>query len=246
MSTPASKYENNERAAHAVSRHLDALRPSPQRFSLRPYNRFDPAFTTWWFVPSTDWPAYSRGKLFLQSDTTTSEEPFLTAGYYLEKGLGSVLRSIPEVKASNVMDDGWYWHRFMKSAAVGEAEHTVAEVAQRSGRPVVIHLAGWPFNSVPQLDEELPPHDDALELVVGSGPGDVQPAELLGTLFRPLSGCTSLREIGQRFDQLEKLDFYWIDLTIGIKLKYGTPSTGEWGAPEIWRNALEPWDSWVH
>ena len=51
MPAPRIKFENNDKAAHAISHYLDELRPSPQRFALRPYNRFSTEFTEWWFVP---------------------------------------------------------------------------------------------------------------------------------------------------------------------------------------------------
>jgi len=73
VTTPESVFEINERAAHAVSGHLDARRPSPQRFCLRPYNRFEPAYTVWWLEPSNDWPAYHHSKLFICSADVLSD-----------------------------------------------------------------------------------------------------------------------------------------------------------------------------
>jgi len=60
-----------------------------------------------------------------------------------------------------------------------------------------------------------------------------------------LNNCTNLSELAQRLERLAELDYFWVNLTIGIRLQYGTSVSGSWGAAEIWQNALEPWNPWV-
>lgn len=162
MSAPQIQFENNDKAAHAISRHLDELHPSPQRFALRPYNRFSTEFTEWWFVPNrTDWPAYRYSKLFVHKFQPLSEAPkeFYT-GFYVEKGLGKQLLGMAEVKQTNVMQDNWYWYEFVRHAKSGEMDTAIQEVFARSQRPVVVSLNVYEFNRVPELDtERQKPHD---------------------------------------------------------------------------------------
>lgn len=221
------------------------MRPSPQRFSLRPYNRFDPAFTTWWLVPSSDWPAYSHGKLFLQRENEPDDNHVLVAGFYLEKGLGSGTAGMSGVPRTKIMTATWRWHEFIAAAAGGRVESTIVKTGRLSGRPVVVRLDAWPFNSAPDFDEDVLPSEETLRLVSGPAALHSEPALVTGSLFRPLADCVSLQEMASSFQQLDGLDYFWVDLTIGVSLRFGNVSSGQWGAAKLWHDALEPWNRWA-
>jgi len=48
--------------AHSL---VDALQDRTHRLTPRPYNQHKPGDSLWWLVPSTEWPAYRHGKLYL-------------------------------------------------------------------------------------------------------------------------------------------------------------------------------------
>ncbi|MGH2524141.1 MAG: hypothetical protein ACRDH2_16665, partial [Anaerolineales bacterium] len=64
-------------------------------------------------------------------------------------------------------------------------------------------------------------------------------------ILAQLHTCANLQELAQRLETLKDIEYYWLDLLIGICVKYGTTTSGSWGAAEIWHNALEPWSPWV-
>lgn len=247
MPTPMTIYENNDVAAHAVNSHLDGLRPSPQRFCLRPYNRFEPAFTVWWLVPSNDWPAYRHSKLFLCSaDLPEEARRQLWAGIYVEHGLGSQLGELPGVEKTHVMDDQWYWHDFLSHAAAGDIDPTILAISQATQLPVVAHLVAYEFNAVPKLDDEPPEPHDWFEVVIHPNGTRTEHGMKPHRLFRSLSGCASAQDLAQRLAAVTHLSFFWLDLLIGVRLEYGSRDQGTWGASDIWGRALKPWNQWVH
>jgi hypothetical protein len=44
---------------------------------------------------------------------------------------------------------------------------------------------------------------------------------------------------------LPKLSWYWVNLRIGIQVRYGSRDRGDWGGEALWQRALEPWLPWV-
>jgi len=247
MSAPKIKFENNDKAAHAVFHYLDKLRPSPQRFALRPYNRFLPQFTEWWLIPNKrEWPAYRHSKLFFHRFQPSSEETeWFYTGFYVERGLGKQLTGMAGVKKTHIMHGDWYWHDFISQAKAGDLDSAIQEVLLRSGRPVVVSMDVYGFNQVPEPDTERQLPHDWIEFVVHSQDSDFQIAQPGREILAQLNSCVSLSELAQHLETLTELDYFWLNLLIGIRLQYGTDISGTWGAAEIWHNALEPWNSWV-
>jgi hypothetical protein len=140
------------------------------------------------------------------------------------------------------MNSQWAWHDFAAKARDGAADSTVVEMAARSRRPVIIRVDAWEFNHVPKLDEDRPTADHWSELIVVDG--SVQPAVVGGRVLRPLAGSRSLAEMVTNLEQIDGIDYYWIDLGILVALQRSENRSGDWGAVEIWDNALEPWNHW--
>ena len=88
--------------------------------------------------------------------------------------------------------------------------------------------------------------DDLIEFVIRSADLQFELTEQGKEILSLRSECASLHELAQHLERSQQ-DFrwYWLDLYFGIRLRYGTASTGTWGASEIWHNALEPWTPWV-
>jgi len=102
--------------------------------SPRPWNRFEPENTRWWLVPSTDWPAYRRGKLSL--DPTDEKANVLYCGFDVEKGFAPIVgEGYPSTRRRDlIMRNSWTWHRFMTDLTRGVVDDVVQEVAHRTGR----------------------------------------------------------------------------------------------------------------
>jgi hypothetical protein len=244
MELPTVIFENNYRAAHAVRDYIDSLYPGGHRFTTRPYQYQAPEFTHWWFVPSTDWPAYRHSKLFIRQVRRGPE--YLYTGYRVERGLGQQLATVPDVRREHVMQPNWYWFEFLRRAQAGELDAPVRDVMERSKLPVIVSMDLWEFNHAPMPDEEPGAPDDYIEFAIRSKDLQFETAMKGTKILRQVNECVNLRELAQHFDGWEEIDWYWVDLFIGIRLRYGNEETGTWRAAQIWRNALEPWATWVH
>jgi hypothetical protein len=247
MTVPAVVFDNNDGVAHAVLQHVSKLRPSPQRFTLRPYQYQAPKFTEWWLVPSTEWPAYRFSKLCFHQYRPAPE--YLHTGFYIEKGLGSEVAGLPDVKPKHVIHPNWYWYKFLARAESGESETPFREVLGRSGCSITVAVDVYEFNRVPETAEERQRPDDMIEYIIGSAGSANRRFEPIvegAKVLSALNECTDLCDLACRLRDMPDLNWYWINLVIGIKLRYGDESIGTWGAGEIWHNALEPWLDWVH
>jgi len=236
------RFSNNEEAAHAVVRHLENSAPARGHLALRPFNRFDTEFTAWWLVPSTDWPAYQYGKLALVrfGDETHATDQALV-GFYVERGFGSDACGIGAVPRTQILTADWRWHRFIQSAAGGAADAVALEVARRAGLPVVTQISIWAINNQPTVDEDKLVPDDWFSLTLNGENAGTASWHPSARTLRALHGARSLQQIARQLATVDGLDFFWVNLVVGIAVRYGQPRPGAWGAAELWHRALEPW-----
>jgi len=242
MSNPVIIYENNDKVAHAVQEFVRSH--GGWSFTLRPFNRFATAFTEWWLIPATEWPAYKYGKLCFHRYPRTVGGVLYT-GYYVEKGLGVQLAGLPDVQKSHIMQSDWRWYEFIDWASsdkINEAAKQVHGLSQVGIRLLVeIHA----FNKVPEPDTERSAPSDTIEFEIA--PSDsrwqlIQPGQ--GTLAK-FNGADNIATLVEGMHNEKDLDYFWLDLIIGVRLHYGNGSSRSWSAPDIWVKALQPWVEFV-
>jgi hypothetical protein len=241
--TDALIYENNYKIAHALEACSGHLGLDFDRYTLRPYNQFKPSNTTWWLVPSTEWPAYRFGKFFVRR---YGDDRAPMIGYYVEHGLTPQLRGLPGLRPKFIMDHRWYWHDFMDQMKDGSLDDPYRQTHSRAGLPVVVRLESFAFNRVPDYDhpEENVP-DDVLEFGLDRLNPTLRMMCSADAVLSPMRDCDSFSELARRLTSLNDLEYYWIDLYIGVRLDYGTPETGSWDAAQTWNRILEPWKAFV-
>lgn len=236
MSQLMVKYKDNYQVAHAVY----SLIKGEKIFCLRPFNRFNPAYTEWWIIPSTEWPAYKFGKLCFHR-RPCSPDGRLYVGYYVEKGLGRKLQGMPEVSNNLIMKDDWHWHKFAALAQNGEIDAIAHRVCENVQAPVHVLVEAYAFNRVPKPNEERKLPDDAVELVLN-------PIDVSWNLIRP--GKNELRFVNEarRVAHLVSLikdnsglDFYWIDVVVGLCFSYGESREEGVDAETLWNLVLRHW-----
>jgi len=54
-----------------------------------------------------------------------------------------------------------------------------------------------------------------------------------------LSHATNVSELSKQLTAIDDLRFYWVDLVIGVRLKYADKQG--WLSSDIWEKALKPW-----
>jgi hypothetical protein len=244
MEVPKVIFEDNYRAANAVRDHLDHLYPDGRPFTARPYQFQAPEFTDWYFFPgSGHWPAQRHGKLFIRRHP--EEHDCLCAGYFVERGHGQqVLMADPGSDRKLIMQPDWYWFEFVRHAQVGELDAPVREVLQRSQVPLSIRADLWRYRPRDDDMRSRTP-DDTIQFRIDSPEAGFQNVKKSEDIFARLNDSTNTQELTARLDGWDELDWYWVNLFIGVKLRYGDEETGTWRARDIWRNAMEPWADWV-
>lgn len=242
MVFPISKFENNAAAARGVLDFLDLSRGTPQEFHARPFNHYEPKFSRWWLIPSTDWPACRHSKLSIRK----SPEQQMYVGFYTEKGLDGSLASMPGVDAALILQNDWYWHEFLTAAERGDFDEVIETLMQQSACSARLLVEIYAFNHVPTPENAVRP-DESQQLVrePSASHFEVADASSVLTTLATLGSCRSIRDVAVWLKEQSALRFFWIDLHIGIQLAYGSETSGTWGAKEMWEKALAPWIFWV-
>jgi len=247
MDIPIVKCGSNEDAAHAVLNYLNKPDPTQNRFTLRPFNRFMPEFSPWWFFPKSEgWPAYHCSKLFVQSFHPPSDEGnLLYVGYYVEKGLGKELSGMSGVKNSNIMESNWCWYDFLKNCKNDIYDEPIKEMIRLSGCQIWVTITTYEFNEIPESDKEIKSPNNYVQFSIHSQDVKLKLEQKGQKLFSDFNECKGISEIAQVLETVDGLSFFWIDFFIGIRLRYGSEREGAWSAADIWHNALEPWEPWI-
>lgn len=244
MGLPTAIFQNNCRAAHAVRDHLDHLYPDGRPLTARAYQRQAPEFSDWYFFPASGhWPAQRHGKLFLRRHP--EQYDCLCAGYFVERGHGhQVLAADPRFDPNLIMQPYWYWFQFVRRAQAGELDVPLREVLERSQIPLSLRADVWPYRPRDHDTRSRTP-DDTIQFIIDSPQAALQNVKKSDAIFARLNDCTNAQELTAQLDGWDELDWYWVNLFIGVKLRYGDEETGTWRARDIWRNAMEPWAEWV-
>lgn len=237
MPLPVTKFETNDTAARAVLKHVQAIRP---RLCARLFNHYQSEFSRWWLIPGTDWPACRYSKFSIRR----SAQSEICVGFYTEKGLDKSLATMPGVQPSQIMQDDWYWHQFLRDARAGVLDPVAEDVIRRSGCAIQLMIEIYGFNSIPSPGVAVSPDEFVQLKREPPTPGYMAEVPGLKTLVR-FNSCTSIKDVAESLQTDPGLRFFWVDLHIEIHLAYGSETSGTWGAAEIWQNALAPWNSWV-
>ncbi len=256
MPSPTMRYANNERAAQAIVRAMDALVPPVRDLKPRPLDSSARAFAEWWFLPGTGRPLPGHGKLFLrrQSNSGTATMPGLMAiGFQLERGLGRQLAGTPVGEAYQpdlverrfVMQPSWLWYRFLNDAMGGLFDPPLRSMLERSGEPVAVELDLFRVDTLPAAWAGRGCPDDRLTFAVLDESLLLHPTSTATGELAVLDDAATLRELVLRMEGVQDLTWFWIAVSIGIEVAYGYDE-GDWDAATLWTNALEPWLPWVH
>lgn len=111
--------------------------------TARPFNRFEPADSIWWLVPSAEWPAFQYNKIFVNPAKGADK---YEVGLYLEKGHGSNILLVEGDKPSNrvqVMTNDWGWMKLNKG---NDGLATVVDSMQLAGVNPKVRLEVEPFS----------------------------------------------------------------------------------------------------
>ena len=242
MNRLAVIYENNDKTAHAVQAFI--RNQGDRSFSLRPFNRFATAFTEWWLVPTTGWPAFKYGKLCFHKYPRASDGVLYT-GYYVEKGLGEQLVGLPDIQKNHTMQRDWHWSEFVNWASKGKIDKVVEQVQNLSQTNVRVLVEIHAFNKVPAPDTERSTPSDTIEFETAALDTRWQLIQPGQDTLAKFNGVANIAALAKGIITDKDMDYFWMDLVIGIRLHYGNSASPGWSASDIWAKALQPWIEFV-
>jgi hypothetical protein len=237
-----TRFRNNDMASHAVYRYIKTLKPFVGHLTLRPFNPYQPAYSEWYLIPSTEWPAYRFGKLLMGQARGKPE--LMNLCYYVERGFSAQVAGI--AKSTEVMDASWYWPRFSREAQAGALDEVIQIVMERTGLPVFVYFSLYHLNHLPDPETGEQRPDDQIGFLIRDSTLAFNRRYEAKNELSPLNEGTDLGDAIRRVEALPNLEWNWINLLIGVQVRYSEDDTGDWGAREIWHNVLEPWLPWVH
>jgi len=238
MNDLAIIYENNDKVAHAIQEYIRGQGRWP--FTPRPFNRFDTAFTEWWLVPVTEWPAYKYGKLCFHKYPRTADGVLYT-GYYVEKGLGLQLTEFHGVQKNHIMKSDWRWYEFVDWARSGKIDEVLERINDISQTRVRVLIEIHAFNKVPEPDTERSTPSDTIEFEIAPLGSKWQLIQSGQSVLRKFNGAVNIGDLVERMSDENTLDYFWMDLVVGVRFRYGGGSSPGWSASDVWMKTLQPW-----
>ncbi len=236
-------YSNARIAAGELREEVAASGRAP--VVARPWNMYEADATSWWLVPSKEWPAYKHGK-FCFEPPPRAVAGHLFFGLHVEKGLGKgdndVSKYPPDMRSLFIQSD-WVWFRFVADMASGGVGSVLSKVASSIGGSVTLRLEAGP--GVKPLSGD--PSRDVLifESTDGSSLQSKSSDTPLGHIA-VLQGSQSLAQLAASIQSLPRADEFWLDIFLGAMFTLGSsPSQRDtWSASQLCTKALLPWVSW--
>lgn len=201
-------FESLKSLSHDIA---DYLSQENLRFSPRPYNMFTPERSLWWIIPSSEWPAYKHGKLFLKKNNNS-----LSFGLNVEKGFGSIVgQAYPECLAKNlVMDESWKWSLFSKDSETDLLDDVIKNMVLRTKEKLFISISAGIASDPEDYDPDAPKTDQLVfektgdELIMITNEAD--------RVLQDLSKSKSLKDMVYQITRISESPWIWCDFDIWI------------------------------
>lgn len=205
------------------------------------YDRYHPNNTTWWLIPSKEFPAFKYGKLFFKMT-----ERGMFCGYHIEKGINTE----DDLRYSSFqMNSEWRWNKFMANLRTND-EKLVSALKKFASNELKSHIL------------------ISAELTSASGKEKLEPAliefeiDSYLNLHRQKMDVSKLQEkiasyfISEFQDEMSiskfasaisnydmpGFDELWINVYFGV---YIPPNQEDMTAVKLWKDYLENWEPWL-
>jgi len=207
-----------------------ADRPTP-----RPWDYFRASYTDLYLItPTTDWPAYARGKYFVRR-TEREDVPVFFVGLYLESGHGrSTAGLYPRGK---VRDQTWTWYEFLRAASGPEVAEAARKVEAAAEAPLLLKVAPHPGAG---------PGESFLEFDVSDGLLKAGTSKNVADMVLPVGKAGSFAELAGALPDGTPLEHFWIDLFLGLPFEVLPKGSEEesWTPARIWDDLLSHLLAW--
>lgn len=192
--------------------------------TARPFNRFEPADSIWWLVPSAEWPAFQYSKIFVNPLSATNK---YEVGLYLEKGHGVDVLLVNGDTPGNrtqVMDTSWAWEKITRNNIDDCCE--IAKNIENAGLQPKVRLEIYPFITDRSNPDAIISSqcaiikydciDETTNLVYQE---DLINDSVLTTFISKVSGQSSITGILKAINEFDDSKWYWMNVLVYFETK---------------------------
>lgn len=244
--TPHSKFRTPREACYEIGTIADS---AFKKLIRRPWNLFEPEVTSWWLVPSADWPAFRYGKYYF--NWGKGEATTLLFGLFIEKGLDpSIKAAYPSRKGSRyIMGKDWAWFSLLEAVKNRSFEKIIREIAQNLPFPIEFLIDGGNVPDPESFNPYAPRINfDVYNLVWNNQEGyfSVTDSQTDAKLLTELERVKSFDDLSTALENLNTNPWLWVDFYPAIRLLPFPLSadTGKdqtvWDEKIIWGKFLSP------
>lgn len=219
-------------------------------FVVRPFNRFKPEKTTWWLIPSSEWPAYKYGKIFceLKEKQHPTQKEKLYCGFHVEKGLGEIARKI--ALSSLIMDSSWLWNDFYEDCQNYKIPSSLLQNKILTVRIAYILEKGQDIKQPEDLDKVKQSSQVVEAMFLCQEEYKLMPLDqkinprdtYRFNLDKKITHAENFLDLLKNVIKIPDIDWLWVDLFIGSFISIAPE---EALLVELWKKELAPWKPWL-
>lgn len=220
-------------------------------WTARPYDMHRPGGSPWYLTPTTEWPAYARGKILVARIVND-----LFVGLYVEKGIKLEAASayygtsIPPGVKRMIMDPSWTWHRVLEAMRTGALERKVRDAGLKARAPLVVHadLGAW----LPR--ENANPHGTSAPICLqwvarGERLEAAHEVSPRGVDMKGLAGADDFPSLARNLASVGQGPWSWIDLYMGFQRPAALSRVGQssapWSVEDVVAYVVNPFSDWL-
>jgi|GEM_PF-4015928 len=201
------------------------------------YDRFKPDNTTWWLIPSNEFPAFKYGKLFFEMT-----ERGMFCGYHIEKGLNT--EDDLRVHGSFQMNGEWRWNKFMASLRTNDKDlvSALTEFASNELKSyIVVSTDGKNKTKLELIEFEIDSNLNLHRQTMDVSKIQEKTASYFISEFQDEMSISKFASAISNYD-MPGFDELWINVFFGV---YISPNQEDMTALKLWKDYLERWEPWL-
>ncbi|MBN1876660.1 MAG: hypothetical protein JXA33_20710 [Anaerolineae bacterium] len=219
----------------------------------RPWNMYEPDSTTWWLVPSNNWPAYKHGKFHF--NWGNREHTSIFVSLYFEKGLDSSISTVYSCAKGQrlILDKTWTWYRLIRDLENSQLTQKLLYLSESLPLSLEMIVNGGYVQDPCDFDPNAPGFNwDFYDYTL-----DATTQRLMLKWSRTDSGLLTALSESERLDKLPDIlreftsnGWMWVNLHFGIRLLIKDKQNSEqfttiWSASDLWEKFFQHLTPWL-
>lgn len=219
----------------------------------RPWNMYEPDSTTWWLVPSNNWPAYKYGKFHFTWGNR--EHTALFTSLYFEKGLDASISSVYSCHKGlrHIMDKDWTWYRLIRDLENGQIPQKVWSLTPNLPVSLELVIDGGYVQDPCDFDPTAPGFNwDTYDFTLDTHSQEfkLQWSQTDAGLLTSLTEFRRFEELPNILREFNSNGWLWVNLHFGIRFyikgkHISAQSAITWQISDFWEKFFHPLSPWL-